>query len=845
MKKGTREAWATGLAFMILGPAHGFGQESTRPERLSFAVKQTGGVPASCAVKIITHLAVQEITLQSGGVGMRSKETAPCRSDKGARAIRGWVAVGVTLGLGSMPWMVAGQTGSVHPPITPGQTARPDWTDISALHTPAPIRIDGRLDEAVWDQADPIALAWETQPELNAAAAFQTDCRILFGPDHLYFGCRAYDPDPGSIRAFMTDRDAAGGQDQIGLWIDPFNDSRRAYGLNVNPLGVQGDWVIAGGEGNDSWDIIWTAQGRITEDGWVAEAAVPLKSLRFPASAQPLDWRFYMWRSRPRSVEAESRSVPRNPSSQCFLCQMAHLRNVVVQSSGSNLSIAPYSTVQRVDEVGSSAGALAAGPTVGRYGADFRWNPTSDLTVNLTANPDFSQIEADELQIQSNQQFALFFPEKRPFFLEAAELFQTPQRAAITRSIADPDGGAKLSGKRGPWGFGVLGATDRITNLIFPGALGSRSTSLDQGNRAFIGRLQRDIGSSSTVGGMVTRRSGTDYQNLLASADLNWRVHPSTTVTAQAMHSTTDYPDEVVDRFDQPSGSFTGWNLYAKARFDVRKGNLQSEFMRVGSGFRADAGFITGSGFRRLDLRGQRIFWPERHPFFTRLFAGGGAGYSEQIDGTPLYNFVFISTGFDGPAQSHLSVNPDRFRRWFEGERFTIDRLNFFAEISPSGRISAELFWQFGEDLDYANAREAGLFRMQQSVDARIGRAVHLQLNFDVTRLSTGGQPIFREQAAEAVARYYFSNRLFLRGTLQFRDVKRDPSLYRSVVTPRSRGLDSQLLLSYKLNPQSALAIGYSDSSMGLRENADPSAPLDLTRISRSFFMKMSYEWRP
>lgn len=731
--------------------------------------------------------------------------------------------------------------------IVESSMARPEWTDVELRHATSPIRIDGRLEEDAWEDAERIDLPWEISPLVNAQAGQETDCRITFDDDYLYYGCRALDDDPESIRAFLVDRDQTAGQDEVGLVIDPFRDSRRAFGFNVNPLGVQKDWVYDREEGNDAWDAIWDSRGRITDEGWEMEAAIPFKSFRFPATRDVQSWGFFIFRARPRSESVTMRSVPSNPSNQCALCQMAVARGIHSVGAGLNVEIAPFATAQRTDlRPSPDLQGLQAGDVVDEYGVDARWSVTSDATVNLAFNPDFSQVEADAPQLQSNQQFALFFPERRPFFLEGAEFFETPFRAVFTRTVADPSFGAKLTGKAGGWAFGTLAARDERTNLLLPGPQASESTTIDAGNTALIARARRDVGDASTVGALVTARDGEDgYRNFVAGIDARIRLHSTTTLTSQLLRSETRYPNDLALAHAQPLGSFAGWSGKTMLSFATREASLETFVTHIEPDFRADGGFMTQADYQQFDIRGGRDFWMDEHPWLTRWRAFGGGGRFQQSDGTLIGQFIFTSFGVFGPWQSELTVNPDLFERELQGQRFTIERLNLFGHVQPTARVAADIFWQFGRELDYANVRESGLTRMQQGLDLRLGAAVELELDYDFKRLTHAGTRVFREQVAQTRALYHFSDRFFLRAVLQLRDVDRDPGLYAEAIDPETRSLDTQFLLSYKLNPQSVIFVGYSDASAAVRENEDPLESLDLSRLSRTFFLKVSYAWRP
>ncbi|RMH16257.1 MAG: hypothetical protein D6701_09140, partial [Gemmatimonadetes bacterium] len=333
-----------------------------------------------------------------------------------------------------------------------------------------PITVDGRLGEEAWSAAAPIPLLFEVAPGDNAPAPVDTECRVTFDEHNLYLGCRAADPSPRDVRAYVTDRDDIDDHDRILFVLDPFNDARRAFVFGVSALGVQFDAVISSG-GQDggpnqggadrTWDAIWGSAGRITGSGYEVEAAIPFKSLRFPARDGVQTWGFYAARLWPRSEGVEIRSMRWDRSDACDLCQANLLTGLEGIRPGRNLEFTPTLTGGRTDVRDDfPEGDLERGDLDGEVGIDALWAITPNLALNLTANPDFSQVEADAAQLDVNTRFALFFPEKRPFFLEGADFFSTPVSAVFTRSIVDPEVGAKFTGKSGASGFGILVAHD-------------------------------------------------------------------------------------------------------------------------------------------------------------------------------------------------------------------------------------------------------------------------------------------------------------------------------------------------------------------------------------------------
>lgn len=707
------------------------------------------------------------------------------------------------------------------------------------------IRIDGVLDEGPWLGSVRISLPYETAPGDNTAAEAETTCHVIYDADNLYFGCAAYDPDPSSIRAYVTDRDRLMGHDVLSLVIDPFNDSRRAFEFEVNALGVQGDALLTNGDmGSDrSWDAIWDAAGRLTSDGYVVEASVPFRSLRFPSSRSPQTWGFYLKRMRPRSERVETRSMTLDRNDSCELCQANLLHGVQGGTPGLNVELVPTATASRTDQRPGDAPSLQSGTLDWDPGVSGRWSITTDLTLNGTVNPDFSQIEADAPQLEINNQFALFFPERRPFFLEGADLFRTPLQAVFTRTIADPVAGAKLTGKSGPNAMGLMVARDQITNLLFPGAQGSSSTSLDEGVTSTIARYRRDVGSSSTVGGVYTGRFGSNYQNHVYGVDANIRPISSLSIETQLLRSRTDYPTEVASSFNQSDEAFSGTAARMSATWRTREWAAQINGRTLERDFRADAGFIN-----QVNARGgwgwvERTIWADDSKWFTRILLQPGGWYTGEQDGGLVDRGLWFWFNYQGPLQSTIWLNPDWTQQVFAGRTYEFQRLWGGASFQPLGAFRLGFNGNVGGAIDFANAREADEIRVSPNMEVRFGRNVDLNLSYTIQRLSTGGQPIFTANVSQLRAVYNFSPRAFFRGTWQFRRTTRNPELYAFEVDRSNNRLFSQLLFSYKLNPLTVFFLGYADNRSGLEDFNRQTVPFETG--DRTFFLKVGYAWRP
>ncbi|MEJ2258113.1 MAG: DUF5916 domain-containing protein [Woeseiaceae bacterium] len=389
--------------------------------------------------------------------------------------------------------------------------------------TASEIVIDGIMDDDAWAHAVAIHIDVQTRPGENIPAQVETVAYLIEDGESLYVAFDAKDPEPDKIRAYLRDRDSAWNDDFVGIVIDTYGDERRAFEFFVNPLGVQMDLTnddVFKRE-DDSWDAIWDSAGIIGNEGYIVEIEIPLNQLRFPQVDGKQTWGIDLLRFYPRDHRYRLSNNPQDRNLNCYLCQLEKVQGLEGVKPSRDLEIVPTLTASQVsatDEPGIEP--LQSGSTDAEVGVNVRWGISPDLTTNLAINPDFSQVEADVAQLDANNQFALFYPEKRPFFLEGADYFSTPVRAVFTRSVADPSIGAKLTGKRGNNTFGAFIAQDDRTDLIFPSATGSDSESLAQENTAFVGRYSRNFGDASAVGALLTARVGDHYHNTVGGFDL-------------------------------------------------------------------------------------------------------------------------------------------------------------------------------------------------------------------------------------------------------------------------------------------------------------------------------------
>lgn len=743
-------------------------------------------------------------------------------------------------------------------PATAGDAPRsaPAESPLRVPRAPSPIAVDGEPDEPAWESALRLSLAYEVFPGDNTPAPLRTECLLLYDDRNLYVAFLAFDAEPETIRVFLEDRDRLSpDEDQVAFVLDTFNDQRRAYAFAANPLGVQWEGIASevGGTGlsfDTAWDAIWSAKGAVTRDGYVIEMMVPFTSLRFPRGGGDLLWGFHAVRFQPRSITRQTSLRPLDRNNNCFLCQSAKLAGFSDLETGLDLELDPTFVASRSDERDPfPGGPWVRGPVSGDGGLTVRWGVAPDLTLSAAVNPDFSQVEADVAQLKINTRFALFYPEKRPLFLEGADLFQTRLNTIYTRTVAEPSWGAKLTGKIGRNALGAVVARDEFTNLLFPANQGSESESLDANVTSAALRYRRDVGASSTFGMLLTDREGAGYSNRVLGVDGVVRLSPGDTINAQVLGSRTLYPDGVAATFVQPAGPFHGSAVSLDYRHESREWNWGMSGSDLGRRLRVDTGFIPRVDTRTAAASLERVVWGDPKGRLLRMSFGASLRRTEDHDGllTDASQDLFLR--WEGPLQSTLSAGLSRGKEYFAGVTYDQARQSLSGSLAPGSHVGVSLSGDFGDEIDYDNCRPGRVVRLSPGMSFRVGR--HLRASFDDTyeRLEVEGGRLFRVNLAQARIAWQFNVRAMARAILQYTDIRRDPSLYDPggcpdfdppFVPPEAveRTLFTQLLLSYRVNPQTAIYLGYSEDRRGETD-------VPLTQSDRAIFFKIGYAWLP
>jgi len=718
----------------------------------------------------------------------------------------------------------------------------PKQKEFEVFKTNSKIKIDGKLNENIWKNAVKIPLPYEWLPGDNIPAPVKTEFMVTHDQNNLYMAFKCFDPNPDKIRAHLMDRDSIDTfiqDDHVTVLLDTFNDERRGFQFRVNPLGVQADAFFSEMEGYEdfSWDAIWDSAGKITDIGYIVEISIPFHQLRFEKNKKVQTWGFNAERSYPRNVRHRMSSNIRDRNKSCILCQFNKLTGFTGISPGKSIELAPTLTINRTDQRSAfPVGKMESGDSNIEPGITTKWGITPNIIFNGTINPDFSHVEADVAQLEVNERFALRYPEKRPFFLESADMFLTPIEAVFTRTVVDPKWGTKLTGKSGKNAFGFFATQDRINNLVFPANQGSETTSLEEDLFSSVMRYRRDIGKGSALGILYTGRIGENYNNHVAGADGFFRLSKKDTIKVQFLHSETNYPDDIAEKYNQIMNDFGGDAFFAQFVRNSRNWYFGGTFRSFSKTFRADYGFIPRVNIREYSGIIQRDIWGKKNDFYDRISLSITGEKIEDLDGKLTDQELEFGLTYMGPLQSIVFIEYGIEKEYFGGSNYDLQNILTMLEIKPISGVNFNFFLSSGDSIDYTNNRLSDSLLLNPGIELGIGKYININLNHLYEKLSLDDNSIYTAHLSQAKIVYNFNVRMFVRAIIQYLDVDRNTALYTTPIPSETNTLFTQFLFSYKINPQTVLFLGYSDNYLG-------SYNYDITQTDRTFFFKIGYAW--
>jgi hypothetical protein len=728
---------------------------------------------------------------------------------------------------------------------------------LSIHRATGPIVIDGNLDDAGWVGADTVKTWYETRVGDNVEPQVRNLGFLAYDDHFLYAAFQFDDPHPELIRAPLGDHDQLSGlTDYGGVIVDSRNDGKTAIEFLANPNGLQYDAVQSDVSGEDSSpDFYWDSKGKITKQGYTLEIRIPFSSLRYANTPAPM-MGILLYRNYPRDRHYQffSAKLPRDVN--CFVCNSNKMAGLEQLPHGSHLVVAPFGTTQQTAEPRSGPGSPLANDDVkSTSGVDVKWSPFTGLAIDGTVKPDFSQVESDAAQIVANERFALFFPEKRSFFLEGVDLFSTPFTAVYTRTVNQPDAGLRVTGRSGNTAFTALVAQDKGQGtVIIPGPFGSEPADQDFRSEVGVMRVRHDLGRSSVSVVATTREilaPGSHDRighNRVVGPDFVWQATTLDKFTGQALWSdsrTIDRPDLAAEwngQTLQDRAYLLNWS-HPTPTYDAFL-----QWQDLGTNFRADDGFIPQVGYREgygqfgYTLRPKKAFW-NRVRFFNEEYVDMLPNSGNDV----LARHVQLGFGADGKLSSfsRLELNRDEFRVGNQLLQRFRPHLHFDASL---GRIvnSVSADADVGEEIDFANARRARGTTLAVSTVVRVGDHLNVQPTGSVRWLNTNTGPgefahLFTAQVERLRTTYQFNARSFVRVIGQHVRTDRRLELYVPSARPsESRRQDFSFsgLFAYKINWQTVLYAGYGD------QRSYESVSGDIQKAGRQLFAKVSYAWQ-
>jgi hypothetical protein len=770
-----------------------------------------------------------------GGEGARSQhEMIRCRLPD-SRRIRKLAAdysilllVGIWLVLTGRPLRADTWEPVYHPEVVVGRAA-------------GAIRIDGDVDDPGWHGAAKASTFAEHNPGDQTRPDVDTEVLITYDDSNLYLAWFCYD-DPAEVRASMCERDRIFSDDYVILCLDTFGEASLAYEISSNPYGVPGDLLFSPANGEDiTYDINFESAGRITDFGWTVEMAIPFAGLRFPDSPQQV-WRMDLWRNRPRGSRYQYSWAAYDRDETCWPCQWGTMRGITGVRPGSGLEFLPA-------VVAHQAGAMAAtgfedGNPRGDVGLGIAYDASSELTAEVTVNPDFSQVESDEEQIDVNTTFALFYPEARPFFQEGSDLFKSYFEAVYTRSINDPLVAGKVTWRSGGASVAVLSARDEHSVIILP--FEERSEFVENGKSySNILRARKDFGEQTHLGLVATdRRFDGGGSGSLLGVDGKIRFSKSNVLLFQALATHTAEVDNpalgdtslAALRFDgnRYTGSLDGEEFWGHA-FQVcldretRDYEVGADYWERSPTFRADNGFEPSNNSRRANVWAGRMLRFDKPSIFNYIFPQTDFGRAWNFDGVRKDEWARADLTFNlRAAQTQVHTQYLYSNELYRGTLYEgIWMGHACLEVHASGRLT------LGGNLNYGNTiarhQEAMGRETQFGVWADVRPwnrlLVSVSCTHDESEDVATGENLFAQSVLQSSIYYQIRRELSARLVVQYND--------------RYDTWDVDPLLTYRINPLSIFYVGSTRRYENL--NAAGEGPDGWTLTERQYFLKVQY----
>lgn len=716
--------------------------------------------------------------------------------------------------------------------------------DIEVNPTKSKIEIDGNLDDPGWHDAARFDHFHERFPGDMCQPPVKTEALITYDADKIYVAFIAHD-DPSEVRASHSERDNFGGDDNVGFFIDTYGNASWAYFFNVNPFGVQVDalWSSEGGE-DASFDLIWDSHGYVTDSGFQVEIAIPFSSLKFPNREEQV-WKAEFWRNHPREIRRQYSLAAYDRDEPCFVCQWGTLRGIRNVESGNPIEFLPsFVSYQSgsLANTGDPTSNFVNGDIQGEASLGMKYSISSDMTAEATINPDFSQVESDATEINVNSTFALFYPERRPFFQEGSDLFNSWFDLVYTRSINDPIAAGKYIARMNKTNIAFLTAYDEHSPVIIPFEEGS--AFLENGKSyTNIFRVKQSMGEDSHLGATITDRRYTEGgAGSALSAEMGYKFWKNFQIETQIIASHMNEPDDPTitnginglefnrgrNTADFDGEKYWGHAVYASFERFTKHWWFDLDYWEASPTFRAENGFEGQNNYRLGDFSFGFNFYVNKG-MLIRFQPNFDIGRKWNFDKRKKDEWFRANAEFQLKGQTFLGLHfLESWERLREVDFPGIRYMTVYLDTRPSNLLGFGTRVSFGHQIArtlqpkpiMGNEFSASLWATVKPFNR-----MTISPNFRYYKsdsLDTGGN-IFDGYAMRARVDYLIWKQLSLRLISQYNDF--------------SQVWEFDPLITYRFNPFTLMYFGSTHDF----HDYDGQENIGLKQYSRQIFFKIQY----
>lgn len=705
--------------------------------------------------------------------------------------------------------------------------------------------INGKMDDAAWTKAKPTLLQYQRQPNDQEPAPVETRVKVLYSTDNLYIGFESIDPEPVRIRANVTDRDGFFGDDYVGVILDTYSNNQQAYEFVVNPLGIQMDATRTANSEDFSFDALWYSEASITATGYIAVMKIPFKSFNFP-DRDVQNWAIQFIRNYPRKNRYQLSWTNVMMDNPCLLCQSGQLTNIQDIDRSNTVEILPYAAATHrgalLDPNNAESG-FDNEKIHTKAGGSISYSPTTNSSLELVVNPDFSQIETDASQISVNETFALYFSEKRPFFVKGSDLFSTRENLYYSRTINNPFAAAKFTRATNRFSIAFLSAYDREAPFIVPGK--ERSSQVQTNLNAYnnILRGKYNLGEESHIGSLITTRNYEGGHNYVGGVDWALAVAPNYYFRGQAGYSNTKELDDML-LFSDPRtlGSssndaafngekFGGTLLSAEFSRESKYYNFSFDFESYSPTLQTQTGFINNVDRRTIGFSQGLSYYPD-NDMISQGSLNVSGNWRYDFDGEFQERFMFVRFNNKLVGQNDLNinflpVNDERFR----GQMFrNIYRGTISFSSNTYDSFSFGGSFEYGRNINRSQVPTLGVgYNISADATVKPTPRFRMTLNYNYSKLSEdgGGQTYYSGDIYRLNTRYNFTKRLFARLITEYNSFSEEVQIYP--------------LLYYKANAFTKFYIGMTSYHTDFYDDSANRSYWGFRQTQREFFVKFQY----